>query len=341
MSAKGLWKIETRRSKVMENEREQREREVSNQKQERKLISEAPPYLNAIFRESDRVAVILIDQCEESKQFPQQRIASVRDIVSPWLQNWLAEENKSGYNVYVSMNVLKPEAKARTKEDIGEIRTLFVDIDSGGRDKVRAILTAKEVPQPAWILNTSPGKYQAIWRVEDLSPEEAEQKLRALAQHFGTDPAATDMSRVLRLPGFVNHKYSEPHLVRGWQLNEEAHRGMEFAIKYEPALRQTQERTVENYVANAGENTQSHQDMKFAIRAIRRAMKHGEVPDLPEIAKRIDQYRAELHAKGLGKAKLASGGMTYGERTAQRAYQFVRQANERPKQLEQAEGYSL
>src|SRR5262249_44148516 len=239
--------------------------------------------------------VILIDQCEESKQFPQQRITGVRGVMSARFQNWLAEENQRGYNVYVSMNTLKPDAKGRTKEDIGEIRTLFVDIDSGGRDKVREILTAKEVPQPAWILNTSPGKYQAIWRVEGLSPEEAEQKLRALAQHFGTDPAATDMSRVLRLPGFMNHKYSEPHLVRGWQLNEDVHRGMEFAVKYEPTLGQTQEHTARQHVANAGENTQSHQDMKFAIRAVRRAMKHGEVPDLPEIAKRIDQYRAELH----------------------------------------------
>lgn len=323
----------------MENKREQREREVSNQKQERKLISEAPPYLNSIFRESDRVAVIMIDQCEGSKHFPQQRIASVKEIVSPRFQSWLAEENQRGYNVYVSMNVLKPEAKGRTKEDIGEIRTLFVDIDSGGRDKVREILTAKEVPQPAWILNTSPGKYQAIWRVLDLSPEDAEQKLRALAQHFGTDPAATDMSRVLRLPGFINHKYPDPHLVRGWQLNEDVHRGMEFAVKYEPPLHLTQERTIGNHIVNPGEKTQSHQDMKFAIRAVRSAMKHGEVPDLPEIAKRIDQYRAELHAKGLGKAKLATRGMTYGERTAQRAYQFVRQANERPKQLEQAVGY--
>ena len=47
------------------------------------------------------------------------------------------------------------------------------------------------------------------------------------------------------------------------------------------------------------------------------------MPDLRGIAKRIDEYRAELHAKGLGKAKQASAGLTYGERTARKAYEFV------------------
>jgi len=66
--------------------------------------------------------------------------------------------------------------------------------------------------------------------------------------------------------------------------------------------------------------------MKSATRAVHRAIVEGQVADLPRIGRRSDQYRAELHAKGLGKLKLASAGMTYGERTARRAHEFIERA---------------
>lgn len=37
---------------------------------------------------------------------------------------------------------------------------------------------------------------------------QAETLLRALASQYGGDPAATDISRLLRLPGFTNRKYN-------------------------------------------------------------------------------------------------------------------------------------
>jgi hypothetical protein len=92
------------------------------------------------------------------------------------------------------------------------------------------------------------------------------------------------------------------HLVRGWQLDS----AVEFSVKYEAGLRRTQERPVGNYIVNPGENTQSHHNMKFAVRVVRHAIAGGQVPNLLRIAKRIDQYRAELHAKGLSKAKQAT-----------------------------------
>jgi RepB DNA-primase from phage plasmid len=40
-----------------------------------------------------------------------------------------------------------------------------------------------------------------------MTLEEAEALLHALAREFGGDPAATDATRVLRLPGLANKKY--------------------------------------------------------------------------------------------------------------------------------------
>jgi hypothetical protein len=42
-----------------------------------------------------------------------------------------------------------------------------------------------------------------------MGQDEAEAFLRAFAQRFGGDPAATDSTRVFRLPGFANKKYQD------------------------------------------------------------------------------------------------------------------------------------
>jgi hypothetical protein len=45
-----------------------------------------------------------------------------------------------------------------------------------------------------------------IWSVDGIQPTDHERLLNALIQEFGGDKAASDMTRVLRLPGFKNHK---------------------------------------------------------------------------------------------------------------------------------------
>jgi hypothetical protein len=69
------------------------------------------------------------------------------------------------------------------------------------------------VPAPTTILSTSPGKYQALWRVAGFDFERQEQMLKLLAIAYGGDPACTDRNRVLRVPGFFNCKYSPAHRV--------------------------------------------------------------------------------------------------------------------------------
>jgi hypothetical protein len=52
-----------------------------------------------------------------------------------------------------------------------------------------------------------------LWQVDDFRFAEQERLLKLLAIAFGGDPACTDCNRVLRLPGFLNHKYDPAHLV--------------------------------------------------------------------------------------------------------------------------------
>ena len=58
-------------------------------------------------------------------------------------------------------------------------------------------------PIPNFVLDTSPEKNQVVWRVDGLDRGQAESLLRSLATQFRGDIAATDISRVLRMPGFA------------------------------------------------------------------------------------------------------------------------------------------
>jgi hypothetical protein len=94
------------------------------------------------------------------------------------------------------------------------IRHIYLDFDENGTDAVQQLFKRQDLPLPSHVINTSPDKWQVTWRVEGFTKEEAEQLQRALARDTRADPAATDCTRVLRLPGFVNHKYARPHLVQ-------------------------------------------------------------------------------------------------------------------------------
>ncbi len=90
--------------------------------------------------------------------------------------------------------------------------------------RVSAMQACKAMPQPNHLMETSPGKRQVIWRVEAFTKNQAEVMMREMVREFGADPACTDVSRVLRLPGFYNHKYAEPHPVTVRNMTDEVYR---------------------------------------------------------------------------------------------------------------------
>jgi hypothetical protein len=137
-----------------------------------------------------------------------QRIVRQGDLLKSNYLGWLAHENAHGSNVYFSVNSILPNARKRTKNAIAEARALFLDLDEDGDRKMAAIRASDSVPPPSFIISTSPGKYQILWRVRGFSIPEQEAMLKSLAANFGGDRACTDCARVLRLPGFFNRKYT-------------------------------------------------------------------------------------------------------------------------------------
>jgi len=132
------------------------------------------------------------------------------------------------------MNTLKPDARTRTKEDIQTIRHLYLDIDHDGPTALTKLQQSNLVPVPNYTVTTSPDKLQVVWRVEGIEREQAEAMLRSLARMFGGDSAATDSTRVLRLPGFTNKKHLTDFLVRAEKHTDRIYHLTDFRLRAEP-----------------------------------------------------------------------------------------------------------
>ncbi len=167
-------------------------------------------FLTRCFASSETIALLLR---REDAPRPQQRVVTPEQVLAPRYMAWLTFENDNGANIYVSANPLHPGSRKRTKECVASVRHIYIDIDEDGDARLVALRASDRVPAPTTILSTSPGKYQALWRVAGFGFEQQERTLKLLAIAFGGDSACTDRNRVLRVPGFYNRKYSPAHLV--------------------------------------------------------------------------------------------------------------------------------
>ena len=229
----------------------------------------AAEYIEENFDSADRVALVLVSRKHGGVI---QRIASAERIAAYDFQRWLRFMNANRYEVYLSMNALHPRATGRTKADIGSIRHIYLDLDEGGPQALEQLLERSDIPTPNYVVNSSPDKYQVIWKVKGFTQEQAEGVQRALVWETGADPAATDSSRVLRLPGFFNHKYSEPHRVTVRKLSGEIYRPGHFPEYSPEQLAPIGERRLP-----AGHLSQSERDWAYVMRALARGEPEQEI----------------------------------------------------------------
>ena len=158
----------------------------------------ASEYVRELFEPADNAAILVRNR---STGHTVQRIAKAETIASPDFQTWLANQNASGSDVFMGMNPIKDGAHSRTKGNIKDIRHVYLDLDRKGDEALEAIRNSTSVPAPNFVLDTSPGKHQVVWKVSGFSQDEAESLLHSLANQFGGDLAATDSTRVLRCAG--------------------------------------------------------------------------------------------------------------------------------------------
>jgi hypothetical protein len=249
------------------------------------FVPSASEYILDNFVPTDRIAMLVLNR-DSAETI--QRITSAQKAASPEFQAWLRYKNANGSDIYIGMNPLRKDAATRTKEDIESVRHLYLDLDHGGTEALEAIENSSVLPTPNYVLNSSPEKHQVVWKVEGMNLEEAEGLLHAMAREFGGDLAATDATRVLRVPGFANKKYEADFYVEARRQSTETYHLPDFKLHID-----SQDSPRRNYYNRAKPQSsprpslsQSEHDWSFAKRALAR----GDDPE--EVVQRIAQHRA-------------------------------------------------
>lgn len=176
---------------------------------------------------------------------------------------------------------------------IAHRRMSYLDLDHGGTASLEALENSDLVPRPNYVLNTSPEKFQAVWKVEAMTIEEAEALNQAMVREFDGDPAATDSTRVLRLPGFANKKYEGDFYVQARTGSTQTYHLRDFKLQIDSpdAPRHHHDEVRHPESASGGALSQSEHDWAYAKRALAR----GDDPE--EVIRRITDYRGdEKHA---------------------------------------------
>ena len=128
---------------------------------------------------------------EEYFEWPSQRTAMLDFI----------EARCATDNVYFCPQLL--DKRKRNKENIKATPNVWADLDTCTPDKL--------LLHPSATVETSPGRFQAVWVLdEDTPPADAEQLSMRIAYFHaphGADRSGWDLSQLLRVPGSSNFKY--------------------------------------------------------------------------------------------------------------------------------------
>jgi len=111
----------------------------------------------------------------------------------------LAELNARGAGIFWMVNA--GDLTGRKARNVQRIRALFVDLDGAPLEPVKASPLA-----PHAIVESSPGRWHAYWRVSDCPLAVFPAYQKALAARFNSDPQVCGLPNVLRLPGFLHRK---------------------------------------------------------------------------------------------------------------------------------------
>jgi len=107
--------------------------------------------------------------------------------------------NARGAGVFVM--VAEGDGNGRKGVNVRRVRAAFVDLDGAPLEPIQAAPLA-----PHCIVESSPGKWHAYWLVSDCAPADFTPLQESLAARFDGDVTVSDLSRVMRMPGFLHCK---------------------------------------------------------------------------------------------------------------------------------------
>jgi RecA-family ATPase len=209
--------------------------------------------------------------------------------------DFIAKHDRPGFGCFVCVNPIKDKATRRAEETVTAIICAHADIDFAKVEE-----TPEEIERvvmalpwaPSWVHHSGHGLHLYWFLLTALatSPENnARHKrlLKRIVEVLASDPAASDIPRLLRLPGTTNSKNGEQHLVR--ILSSHADRRYEYAA-LEQALADVAAPLLHRKDVGPKSGNGASPDNPF----LAYAAAHGDVP------LDVDQLLADMDYRGPG-----------------------------------------
>jgi hypothetical protein len=156
-------------------------------------------HVAAVFEPRDTVEARLIRGPGDARSlwFPAEKLADEAPR--------LAQANAERYNVYVGVNPRLAVGR-RGNAGVHLARVVVADFDDTTVDAARVKLATSGLPDPTLVIDSGHGVH-VYWRLSEPLPAKLWREWQKdLAALLGSDPSIHNEERILRLPGFTNHK---------------------------------------------------------------------------------------------------------------------------------------
>ena len=188
-------------------------------------FQKATQYLRVLDPTTDCFTFQTFDDVKERRDRRFARIfhGSLADQVSK-----LTSLNELGAGVFVCINAT--DLRGRGTNHVTRLRGTWQDDDKGWQG-------AFPLP-PSIVVSTSSERFQRLWLCDDLTINQHRAVQERLAASYGHDGQASDVSRVLRLPGFRHMKnLDKPHIVQLIDGNRRRYSAAEILAAFQPIER--------------------------------------------------------------------------------------------------------
>ncbi|WOG26278.1 DUF5906 domain-containing protein [Endozoicomonas sp. 8E] len=112
----------------------------------------------------------------------------------------LMRANQQCAGIFVVVN--ETDGKGGKDANVVGVNAVFLDLDGAPLAPVKK----EGVLPPHMITGTSPDKYHVYWKVENFPVDQFKPVQKAIARRFDGDSSVCNLSRVMRVPGFLHHK---------------------------------------------------------------------------------------------------------------------------------------
>jgi len=193
-------------------------------------------FINNYFNDTDYFYIFMLNN-KDTTDFKQ--FLHTKESFNKFYQK-IKYYNNLKYSIYYSYNSFEKIDNCifRQKKYVKSIKSVIFDIDEDYEDKTTQDIlnTIKTYKKPTYIIQTSPNKYQIIYKLKNEITDKSlfksyEIELEKLINIFKTDKNVKDISKLLRLPRSINHK--NQFLTQIIEENEETYNIEDFFELYE------------------------------------------------------------------------------------------------------------